>query len=704
MPQLSDNEQLISIALGEATTSHEQRKAIAELGKLDDQSSLDALVGLLSVDDRYLRRDVVKAIGTHGSQAAVLALIHCLSDPTENVRRDAATLLGSRDDGRAVAPLTQLLDDKGYAVRHAAETSLELLEREGIEATPLAPDALGAFSSRQTVPSTATTTQPISATTDTHQAQHSKTADALEDAVPPNPTTGPPTAPTNHEPTPENETFTSPPLQNHTTDPPAHKAATSNATQPEFPSSLTHTTPSRVDPNQNTDTSARPSTTPQPTPQPSDTNASTPETVQESTIKEDVVLAELVTETTETASSRPPSQLVVFEERHATLAVEQLMTPTPSLGFDWGSARRFKLLFGNDIANLQSHYALLYTKQLEAISSENRFEKALLTHDLVYADLADDIKANTDNANQQLKNLKQLQHDGASLAASLKRTKRASIGIASSIANYFWPTRTELLHKNAEHLKAKLKQSDEQSNRSSETLSKAQSRSNSVSQPLKAAEEELVAASEASTRLQKEVRNLGKAIDNEILSVLNNGESEAIAAFIDHSPRGEALKQCITELRRHQVEQRTLENALFELDSPLNEDKQRFTETAANIAASVAAGFTKTTRQQKVKSNVNCTVAFRSTSVTNNSSLRLDGKAQGRAELTTNYDYSEITWNGGEQLREDFNKLNNSATQLGSLQALHAIRSTEVASTAYSVNNCVAFIRSELEKDFEAKP
>ena len=80
------------MALSEAAVSN----AIAELGKLDDQASLGALVGLLSVEDRYLRREVVKAIGVHGSASAVLALIHCLQDSIENVRRDAATLLGSR--------------------------------------------------------------------------------------------------------------------------------------------------------------------------------------------------------------------------------------------------------------------------------------------------------------------------------------------------------------------------------------------------------------------------------------------------------------------------------------------------------------------------------------------------------------------------------------------------------------------------------
>ena len=130
---MTDHQKLIALATGEAATSYEQRNAIAALGKLDDRDSLNALIRLLNEEDRYLRRDVVKSIGTHGSPSSVLALIHCLFDFSENIRRDAASILGSKNDGRAIGPLKEFLKDKGYAVRHAAESSLALLEREGIQ-------------------------------------------------------------------------------------------------------------------------------------------------------------------------------------------------------------------------------------------------------------------------------------------------------------------------------------------------------------------------------------------------------------------------------------------------------------------------------------------------------------------------------------------------------------------------------------------
>ena len=42
-------------------------------------------------------------------------------------------MLADRNDGRAIPALKKLLEDKGYAVRHAAESALELLEREGVD-------------------------------------------------------------------------------------------------------------------------------------------------------------------------------------------------------------------------------------------------------------------------------------------------------------------------------------------------------------------------------------------------------------------------------------------------------------------------------------------------------------------------------------------------------------------------------------------
>ncbi len=701
---MTDHEQLIGIASGETTTSYEQRKAIAELGQLDDQTSLAALVGLLSTEDRYLRRDVVKAIGTHGSASAPIALIHCLSDSIENVRRDAATLLGARNDGRAVDPLKLLLDDKGYAVRHAAKSSLELLEREGIEAVALDPHELAGITSQQ-APLQATSSVQETHTRHTYRDPAKRLPETSVDSPTPFPTTEPPPQPEAPEPKPDRQvqpSHSQSPAQ--TTEQPADHVATLHDSQPD---ATTEQQPPQPDSTQPTHTPTKPNLPVAATPQShSDASESSPSNLgshADSTFEEEVILAELVPDSTADNKSVAPSQLKFFEERHTDFAVEQLVSPTPPPGFNWDTAQRFNRLFEKNVGVLKSHYASLHKKQTEAIDSEKRFENALLKHDLVQADLADALMETTQDANQQLETLKQVESEGDSLATSLKRIKRASTGITFSIANLFWPTRTELFHHHAKDLKAKLRRANETSEASRVALSTTQSKSDSLNAPLREVEEELVAASQAAIHSQQELRDIRNAIDNEILAAIQNHKSQGTEAFITHSPRSETLRQCIAELGQHQTEHHSLQAALFELESPLNEDKQRFNNAAAKIATSVADGFIKTPRTQEVNSNVSCSVAFRAASVSTSRSHRLEGKAQGSAQLKAHYDYEEISWNGEEQVRENLNEFNESATKLGSLQALHAIRSTELASSAYCVRNCVAFIRLELEKDFEAQ-
>ena len=76
------------------------------------------------------------------------------------------------------------------------------------------------------------------------------------------------------------------------------------------------------------------------------------------------------------------------------------------------------------------------------------------------------------------------------------------------------------------------------------------------------------------------------------------------------------------------------------------------------------------------------------------------GQAQGQANLGMNYQIEQIEWQGGEKLRMSIEGLNKSVTRIGSLQALHAIRTAEIAAASSSLNDCVSFIRVELEQDF----
>ena len=350
---------------------------------------------------------------------------------------------------------------------------------------------------------------------------------------------------------------------------------------------------------------------------------------------------------------------------------------------------------------MQSHYASLHAKQAETIRCERRFEKALLQHDLIYADLADDIQDNESLAKRALKDAKQFQTRVESLKASLKQKKRSSTGIAASIANLFWPARFEVLKQRGEHLQKRFSHANESLASARDSLANTQATSKSVSEPLRKAEQELLGASQALTKTHREVRHLRNSIDSEILNAINTRQRQNLEGFISQCPQSGTLRECITELRQHQVEHAALKNALSELDSPLNDDKARFTDATAQLATSIGAGFVTASRKERVKSNVSCSVAFRAASVSTSPSHRLEGKAQGRGQLNAHYEYRDISWKEDERFRESLNAVSSSTTQLASIQALHAVRSTEIASAVYAIKNCLAFIRAELEKDFE---
>lgn len=746
---MTDHQKLIALATGEAATSYEQRNAIAALGKLDDRDSLNALIRLLNEEDRYLRRDVVKSIGTHGSPSSVLALIHCLFDFSENIRRDAASILGSKNDGRAIGPLKELLKDKGYAVRHAAESSLALLEREGIQPIEFNLDELSEIESLRdpnspppTVAASPVAASPVAASPVAASPVASPPADETgtsQTLSPVESRTAAPTTNNDHDPLvteansaqtgfqTEPEVSKTPTTQTNADETSNKDASGIDVNSPSEPSNSPYSTlsdtsnsdtasPNATETHAPTKRSSEPTNTPLCVPNATQESLETPpealssidspdlsrDKPEEADADEEIILAELVQESSLTEPVRPKSQITGFDEHHSDLTVQQLVSPTPASDFSWTTATRFHAFFATNLDVIRTQYMELHELQQEEIIAENRFSEALLEHDLVYADLADDAEQNETESETQLDSIKQVANERESLAIAIKRTKRASSSITGSISDFFWPSRTKSLQQKSKHLQEKITRADEHGKLHSDALIKAQKAADAAKQTLKKAEQRVIDAGESATAAHRKVQNIQRAIDNSILSELNDDKSPGIDFLLDHCSSRHTLKCCIEELRQHRIDYSSLKKALFELESPLNADNQTFTNAAERLAASVANGFAKKTRNQKIKTYVNCSVLFHSASVSTSSTLRLDGKAQGHANLAVNYEYDEFDWEGGETFSQSLADVNNSATQLGTLQALHAVRSTELASVSYSIRNCVAYIRAELERDFEA--
>lgn len=710
---MTDVEKLIAIASGEASTSYERRNAIADLGKQEDGKTLEALAGLLAVDDRYLRRDVVKAIGTHGSPSAVLALIQCLSDQTENIRRDAASLLGTRNDGRAIGALTNLLEDKGYAVRHAAESALELLEREGIKPIDVAPETLATFGLMSNPAHDSVSDAPNSQST--QQPQNVDSASETDNAAPS------PTQPDQPEdqssansvlPTTEDEGHTS-----H-----AHNGAnsTSNEATPQRQPNLHKSTnPRSQEPAKHefSDTvleSTTSSTTKSPS-EPYVTDRSEEEHTPSSTksqadengeqhLEEEIVLAELVSNEPKPEPDETHIEFAGFDQRHAKTDIHKYFLPAPSDDFDWKNATRFTQFFSANLTTVKSLYTALGKQQKSAIAADAEFETATLKHNLDYANLADDLKHNKDDTIATTSSLTQLKNQDHVISQSLSKTRRTSTSITSAIANVFWPTRMESLEQRETDLNWKRKQLTLKTKELTEKLLALKVASPSITNPLTDSEKTLLAASEASATEHQKLSQIRTEINDAILSVLNSDAQSAPNRHIDELSNDSfskaTLRHCVEELHQHQAEHSVLSTELLSLESPLNQDKQRFTKAASEIASAFADGFNHEPLDRKVTSHINCAVAFRSATVASSPTHRLQGKVHGNAELTAKYRIEEITWKGEKRLGKSIKTLNKSVSQLGTLQALHAIRSAELLSSANSIHDCISYIRTELEKDF----
>jgi HEAT repeat protein len=96
---------------------------IESLGKIGDSSSIDALVALLSEEDKEIKIAVCNVLGLIKNAEAVMPLVSILED--KDVRLTAIWALGNIGDKSAVPALTTLLDDKDKYVSSNAANALK---------------------------------------------------------------------------------------------------------------------------------------------------------------------------------------------------------------------------------------------------------------------------------------------------------------------------------------------------------------------------------------------------------------------------------------------------------------------------------------------------------------------------------------------------------------------------------------------------
>ena len=97
--------------------------AIEALGKIEEDSSVEALVALLNEEDKEIKMAACDALGMIKNAKAAGHLIRILQD--EDIRLTAIWALGNIGDKNAVPALTTLLDDKDKYVSSNAAKALK---------------------------------------------------------------------------------------------------------------------------------------------------------------------------------------------------------------------------------------------------------------------------------------------------------------------------------------------------------------------------------------------------------------------------------------------------------------------------------------------------------------------------------------------------------------------------------------------------
>ncbi len=96
----------------------ERRQAAIELGRMQDETILEALLEAIHDTDATVRANAASGLGLNQAEKAVTPLIDLLRDTDDLVRERAATALAQIGDSRAIPALIDAIDDSGTWARN----------------------------------------------------------------------------------------------------------------------------------------------------------------------------------------------------------------------------------------------------------------------------------------------------------------------------------------------------------------------------------------------------------------------------------------------------------------------------------------------------------------------------------------------------------------------------------------------------------
>ena len=128
------------------------RNAVAILGQIGDETSVQHLTMTLANDDPRVRKETIVSLGRIGGENAGILLTGKLEDTEAAVRAAAARALGALKVGKALKPLLALLESENDedAIIEVARALGQLGDPSAVN--PLSKRALGSFFSKPSTP------------------------------------------------------------------------------------------------------------------------------------------------------------------------------------------------------------------------------------------------------------------------------------------------------------------------------------------------------------------------------------------------------------------------------------------------------------------------------------------------------------------------------------------------------------------------
>jgi len=644
-------EELIETAIDSGGSSFGRRMAVADLGKSDDNRAFETLATLLDDEDQYLRREVVTALTRKGDHRTVEPLIQALDDTDDYIQRDAAVALGRLGDVRAVDPLGTLLDHDSYSVRDAAKRALEAIEREPRTLAQSPPP-----------PAAETEVEP--------PAAEEKIVDT-EDEKEQTPTVAVETAPEELHEEPDqieavDEAFL-PDVDEETSD----EIDTDDIDSISMAEGLESLPPLDVEP---VSSPWEPVT---------DIAAAGPS---------GIVTAEIVVEPTSPA----PGDVEPLPPDAFLLGIPR--------AFSWETARRMRVFFADQLADVQQAYERLHEQQKKLLVAERKHHQTVQQLGFRRADKDDDLGQCEDDIDAAKEELRRLEQSAARARRDLNRVKTEANSMGHQLVTSIWPDKGKKNQQMRSQIEAALRQLEHRITTIRGRISELNEKHGELAEPrkrLQAAAERLAADKDSSGDVMREA---SEEISERIMSTIRLLPRDELDSRFKQlgvlSTDGAYFHACVNGFLSALSELGGTLSQLEKADTEVAEAADAAQQTCESLGTAIASGFHTATVEKQTPVRLSGSLHFKQDHSFFGGYSGASGSASGSGSGQASYSIEEVQWRAPTEFQNQVADFAESWGACGERTARREMLSASEIACRRIVAEYIHFIRTELERDF----